>query len=312
MKSKTIISRQITLLAVILISVITCGFAQQDSQYTQYMYNTQTINPAYAGNRGVASFTGIYRTQWVGLDGAPKTINFSFNTPLADNRFGLGLSVYNDEIGPTVENNIAADFSYGIPLTRDVKLSFGLKAGVNLFSADYNKLNIFDPTDANFDNNIDNRLSPTIGFGVYLNNDDGYLGLSVPNFLETTHEGGSVTSTAKEKMHLYFIGGYVLDLSNSIKFKPAFLAKATQGAPMAVDVSANFMFVDRFTLGAAYRLDAAVSGLAGFQVSDNIMIGYAYDYDTSDLGNYNSGSHEIFLRFELTKKIESLISPRFF
>lgn len=313
MKTKNKHTRTITLLALMLIGMVTLSFGQQDSQYTQYMYNTQTVNPAYAGNRGMLSFNGLYRTQWVGLDGAPETLNFSMNTPVGEKGVGLGLAFFSDKIGPSTESNIMADFSYTINVSDNTKLSFGIKGGINLLNVDYTKLNIFDPNDPNFSENINNRLSPGIGAGLYLHNSDKwYVGLSVPNMLETDHYDDVATSTASERAHFYLIGGYVFDLSSNTKFKPAVLAKAVTGAPIALDASANFLFYDKFTLGAAYRLDAAVSGLAAFQVSDQLMIGYAYDYDTTELGNYNSGSHEFFLRFEFATKVRKVVNPRFF
>ena len=313
MKAKNIKTKPITLLVLMLIGVITLNFGQQDSQYTQYMYNTQTVNPAYAGSRGMLSFNGLYRTQWVGLDGAPETLNFSMNTPLGEKGVGLGLSFFSDKIGPSIESNIMADFSYTVHVSENTKLSFGIKGGINLLNVDYTKLNIFDPTDPNFSENINNRLSPGIGAGLYLHHSDKwYVGLSVPNLLETDHYEDLASSTATEKAHFYVIGGYVFDLSPNTKLKPAVLAKAVSGAPLALDMSANFLFYDKFTFGVAYRLDAAVSGLAAFQVTDQLMIGYAYDYDTTELGNYNSGSHEFFLRFELASKVRKTVNPRFF
>lgn len=299
------------LISIFMVSTSTELFAQQDSQYTQYMYNTSSFNPAYAGNREAFSAIGLYRAQWVGLDGAPKTMNFTAHSPLGD-RVGLGISFTNDQIGPSVENTVAADFSYSIPVNDNVKLSFGIKGGVNLLDVDFNKLLIYDPTDPQFQNNIDNRLTPLIGAGLYLSSEKWYAGVSVPNFLETEHYKESATSSAKEKMNFYVIGGYVFTISEGTKFKPAVLLKSVSGAPIGLDVSANFLFFDKLTLGAAYRLDADVSGLAGFQVTNNIMIGYAYDYGIQDLANYNSGSHEIFLRFELGQSPIRLLTPRFF
>ena len=283
-------------------------FSQQDSQYTQYMYNTITINPAYAGNRGVLSLNGIYRTQWVGLDGAPETINFSANTPIGLGGVGVGLSFVSDKIGPSTESLIAADFSYTIRASERMKLSFGLKAGLNLLDVDMDKLNSeYDP------NLIDvNQSSPLIGAGLYLHSDKWYVGLSTPNLLKTDHYDDVAVSTATEKAHFYLIGGYIFDLSSSLKFKPAVLAKAVSGAPVSLDVSANFLINNRFTIGGAYRFDAGVGFLAGFQISNQLMLGYAYDYNTTDLGNYNSGSHEIFLRFELGANVNNNVNPRFF
>lgn len=290
-------------------------FSQQDFQYTQYMYNTVSINPAYAGNRGMLSFNGIYRNQWVGLEGAPESLTFSANTPIGHinhSIVGLGLTFFNDKVGPSTESNIVVDFSYTILLGEHTNLSFGLKGGLNMLDVDFSKLNPQSPTDPDL-NAIDNRASPVVGTGFYLHsNDRWYLGLSSPNLLSTKHYDDYTASTAIEKTHVYFIGGYVFDLNPDLKFKPSFLTKAVVGAPVALDVSANFLFNEKLTLGAAYRFDAAVSGLVGLQVNDQLMLGYAYDYDTTELGNYNSGSHEIFLRFELGTKVRRAVNPRFF
>ncbi|MBE9491088.1 MAG: type IX secretion system membrane protein PorP/SprF [Bacteroidetes bacterium] len=290
---------------------ITAGYAQQDSQFTQYMYNTETINPAYAGTRGIPNFTGIYRNQWVGIDGAPETFNFTANTLLRE-QIGLGFNVVQDKIGPSDESTLTIDFSYILRLTDNFNLSFGLKGGINLLNVDFTRLNIYNPTDPEFQYNIDHRLTPIIGTGIYIYNDISYFGISVPNLLETTHFDSVTVSNASEKPNFYVIGGYVFNLNSNIKFKPALLGKFISGAPTSIDASANFLFNKKFTLGAAYRLDAAVSALAGFQISDQIMVGYTYDFDTTKLGNYNSGSHEIFLRFEIFKLLNRAVDPRFF
>lgn len=287
------------------------GFAQQDAQYTQYMYNTININPAYAGSRGVMSIFGLHRTQWVGLDGAPVTNAVSLNTPINNSKLGIGLSFVNDRIGPTDENTISADISYTVQTSETYKLSFGIKGTANLFSLDVNKLNPADAGDPHLQN-FNNNFTPNFGAGVYFHSDKLYVGLSVPNFLQTTRYEDNSVSVYKERMNFYFIGGYVFDLSSSIKFKPAFLMKTIQGAPLQLDVSGNFLFNDKFTIGAAWRWDAAVSAMAGFQVTEGLFVGYGYDLETTKLSNYNSGSHEIFLRFELFNKFNKLTSPRFF
>ena len=293
--------------------MLTCysGFAQQDAQYTQYMYNTININPAYAGSRGVMSVFGLHRTQWVGLDGAPTTNTFSLNTPINNSNLGVGFSLVNDRIGPTSDNTISADISYTIRMNEVYKLSFGVKASGNIFNLDTDKL---DPAQANDPNlqNFNNEFSPNFGAGVYLHSDKLYLGLSVPNFLQDSKYNDNEVAVFQERMNFYFIGGYVFDVSQSIKFKPAFLTKMVAGAPLQVDASANFLFFDKFMLGGAYRWDAAVSALAGFQVTDGLFIGYSYDMETTQLRRYNSGSHEVFLRFELFNKVSKMVSPRFF
>lgn len=287
------------------------GFAQQDAQYTQYMYNTINVNPAYAGSRGALSFFAQNRTQWVGLDGAPITNTISVNTPFNNTKLGAGLSIVNDEIGPSTSNSISADLSYTIPVSESFRLSFGIKGTVNLFNIDVNKLNPGDQTDPQFQN-FDNEISPNIGAGLYLHSDKAYVGFSIPTFLETDAYNDNDVAIYKEKINYYLIGGYIFELSPSTKFKPAFMTKLVEGSPLQVDVSANFMFIDKLTLGVAYRWSAAVTAMAGFQISDAFYVGYSYDFETTALENYNSGSHEFFLRYEIFTKNSRMVTPRFF
>ncbi|WP_158730034.1 MULTISPECIES: type IX secretion system membrane protein PorP/SprF [unclassified Flavobacterium] len=308
---KTIIKTAVFLL------VSVASYAQQDAQFTQYMYNTININPAYAGSRETMSIFALHRTQWVGLDGAPVTNTASINTPINGSNVGLGVSIVNDKIGPSDENNISADFSYYINTSEDFKLSFGLKASANLLNVNFDKLNQYDPNDYSFENNIDNKFSPNIGVGLYWYSDKTYIGLSVPNLLETQHFDryagvGSGSYIARERINYYLTAGHVFDLDYNLKFKPAMMTKLVQGAPLQVDLSANFLINDKFTVGAAYRWSAALSAMVGFQVSDSWFIGYGYDMETTRLANYNSGSHEIFLRYEIFNKYNRITSPRFF
>lgn len=291
-----------------LISIM--GYSQQDSQYTQYMYNTVNINPGYAGSREVLSIFGLHRSQWVGLDGAPTTNAFSVNSPIGDSSFGIGLSFVNDRIGPAEENAISADLSYFIPMSENYKLAFGLKGTANLFNIDVNKLNIQHQNDPQFQN-LDNDFSPNVGAGIYLYSDKFYAGLSVPNFFETKRYKDNSISITQERLHYYFITGYVFEANPNLKIKPSILAKAVEGAPLQLDGSLNFLLYEKLTLGAAYRWDAAWSAMAGFQISNSIFIGYAYDAETTQLENYNSGSHEVFLRFELFNN-SKMLTPRFF
>jgi len=298
----------------ILIFALLCtgmvSYAQQDAQFTQYMYNTINVNPAYAGSRGAMSMFALYRTQWVGLDGAPVTSTVSMNTPLNESNLGLGVSLINDKIGPTTENTISADLSYTIPTSDTWNLSFGIKATANLFDLDATKLNPVQAADPSLQNY--STFSPNIGAGVYWHSDKAYLGFSIPNFIETNRYDDNEVAIFKERISYYLIGGLVFDLSDTVKFKPAVLTKMIEGAPLQVDVSANFLFFDKFMLGASYRWSAALSAMVGFQVSDGLYVGYGYDKETTNLDNYNSGSHEIFLRYELFKNNNKITTPRFF
>jgi len=269
------------------------SYGQQDAQFTQYMYNTININPAYAGSR------------------APTTNAASINTPINNSNLGLGVSFVNDKIGPTNENTISGDLSYTIPTSENFKLSFGMKATANLFNLNVDKLNPADQGDPQFQN-LRNVFTPNVGAGIYYHSDKAYLGLSVPNFIQTNRYNDNQVAIFKEKINYYLIGGYVFDLSYDIKFKPAFLTKLVEGSPLQVDVSANFMFIEKVVVGVAYRWSAAMSAMVGFQVTDGMYIGYGYDLETTNLENYNSGSHEIFLRYEIFKNNEKVITPRFF
>ncbi|QCE41031.1 type IX secretion system membrane protein PorP/SprF [Psychroserpens sp. NJDZ02] len=309
---------------IIVLALIGLGFysnqsyAQQDAQYTQYMYNTLSVNPAYAGSRDVLSFVGLYRTQWVGLDGAPDTFTASLHSPVGD-KVGVGLNITQDEIFITSETYIDLSFSYTLDLANDAKLALGLKAGGHFLNIDTNKLNTgaFNQGDSDTEINVDNKFSPQFGLGLYYYTDTFYLGLSAPNILETEHfdenaANNNSFATAKEKVNFYVMAGKIFDLTPDIKFKPSTLFKVVDGAPLQVDLSASVLLKEKLTLGLAYRWDAAMSAMAGFQVSDQIMLGIAYDRETTELQQFNDGSYEVFLRFELFKRNNRMISPRFF
>ena len=309
--------KKIVALIIFLVWFNSISYAQQDAQYTQYMYNTISVNPGYAGSRDVLNLTGLYRTQWVGLDGAPKTMTFSAHSPLRNNRLGLGVSLVRDQIWIMDETYIDIDFSYTINTSNTGQLAFGLKAGAHLLNIDFARTNPENTTDDNFDtsNNIDNKFSPNVGFGIYYHTDRFYLGYSAPTLLRTKfydNDVSSISYLAKDRINHYLIAGYVFDLNADLKLKPAVLFKAVAGAPLQMDLSGNLLLNEKLTLGLAYRWDAALSGLIGFQISDGLMIGYAYDWETTELNNYNSGSHEIILRYELRSSKDGIISPRFF
>lgn len=293
--------------------------AQQDAQYTQYMYNTQVINPAYSGSRGVFSIAALYRAQWTGLDGAPTTQTLTLNSPVSE-RVGIGLSIVNDEIGNGTNQNtyFNADFAYSIPTSHTGKLSFGLKAGGHMLNVDLSKLRNYNPGFMASDGSgIDRRFSPNFGAGIYYHTDGFYTGISVPNFLQTTHfDSGGATSSylVKEDLEYYLISGFVTDINYNLKLKPALLLKAVKGAPMQLDISTTLLFNEQFSIGAAYRWDSALSALIGYQVNDKFMLGMAYDKETSNLGGirYNDGSFEFFLRFELISRHRRVLTPRFF
>ncbi|MGR7814097.1 PorP/SprF family type IX secretion system membrane protein [Lacinutrix undariae] len=293
------------------------GVAQQLPQFTQYMYNTISINPAYAGSRETLSIVGLHRSQWVGLEGGPTTQTLSVHTPLRNEKIGLGLSFIKDELGYENFNYLYGDFSYTINLTEKTKLAFGMKAGFTHYNIDQSLLT--DPSIINdpYFNDVSNRWSPNIGAGFYLHSNKWYLGLSAPRILNSDYnkgESGSVDYVSLERVSYYFTGGYVFNLSEDVKFKPAALLKATNGAPLSFDLTANFLFSEKLWLGGSYRINesaAALGGIADFQISKQLRIGYAYEYPLSDLRPYTSGTHEVLLMFELFKS-KRIKSPRYF
>lgn len=312
MKSKIKITFFITIVSSFWLLLV----AQQDAQYTNYMYNTQLIQPAYVGSRGITSITALARTQWVDLNGAPETATISFETPLGnDENMGLGFSVISDKIGPTAENTISVDYSYSLNFIWS-KLTFGLKAGINDLEIDYSKLNIADLDDPLLRYNA-KKIKPRIGLGIYFNTDQYYLGFSAPNILQTKFydqlriENTSFSEVAS-RIHYYGIFGYVFNLTDKIKAKPATLVKVVKGAPVQWDLSMNLLINYKLTLGIANRLDSAMSLLGGLQLTDNLFIGLSYDYMSNNLRSLNDGSYEIVLKLDIFGSQGKILTPRFF
>lgn len=299
---------------IIAIALFSCtfGLAQQLPQFTQYMYNTISVNPAYAGSREALSIVGLHRSQWVGFDGGPITQTLSIHSPLRNDRIGLGLSFIQDDLGPENFSYLYGDFSYSIPTGVDGKLAFGIKGGFTSYSLDpdFRQSQSFDPSIYG----IEDRWTPNIGLGVFWHTNKWYLGLSAPRVLNTnrnTEEGFE----ALERLSYYFTGGYVFNLNDNLKFKPSYLLKATNGAPLSYDFTANFLFAEKFWLGASYRLNestGAFGGFADFQVSRQLRVGYAYEKPLSDINDYVNGTHEVLLIYEFKFMSNKLKSPRYF
>ncbi len=293
--------------------------AQQDPHYTQYMYNMNVVNPAYAGSKESISGGLLYRTQWVGLDGAPKTATFDIHSPIGKN-VGLGLSVVSDEIGPVKETNAYADFSYTLNLGGEHRLALGLKAGatfqkVGLYS-DIGSGYLPDPDDIAFDEDTDNTYF-NIGTGVFYYTQKYYVALSVPNMLKATHldvtnDSGDSLEFGNETSHYFLTGGYVFNLSANTKFKPSFMLKSAFNVDPSLDVSANFLLYEKLELGATYRLDDSFGAMVNFAVTPSIRVGYAYDHIFSDLEGTAPASHEFMLLFDLNVPKKVSISPRYF
>jgi len=294
--------------------------AQQLPQFTQYMYNTIAINPAYAGSRETLSIVGLHRSQWAGLQGAPETQTLSVHSPLRNENIGLGFSFINDQLGFENFSYMYADFSYTVQTGENTRLAFGAKAGVTHFNLDQELFAGSDPTIDPGDPvlaEIATRWSPNVGAGLYWHSNRWYLGLSAPRLLNTDNvnaQGDAQNDIAIERVSYYLTGGYVFDLSANTKLKPAFLVKTTNGASPSLDLTANFLFYEKFWAGVGYRINnnaASLGGIVDFQVSKQLRIGYAYEYPLSDIRFYTSGTHEFLLMFEVFKS-KRVKSPRYF
>jgi len=291
------------------------SYAQQDPQYTQYMYNMNVVNPAYAGSKESLNIGLLYRDQWSGFEGAPKTFTFSAHSPIGD-KTGLGLSAISDEIGPVKETNVYVDFSYTLDFGSSRKLAFGVKAGATFHDVGLTSLQLQDgngdlgPIDPAFSEDINNTY-PNIGAGFLYYTDNWYLGFSVPNLLSSTHLDADPDGReyGNEELHYFATAGYVFQVTDNLKFKPSTLVKSSFESPISFDVNANFLFYDRFEIGASYRYEDAVSGLASVRATDWVQIGFAYDHSISDI---DQPSYEAFVIFDIFFNKKTYLSPRYF
>ena len=301
---------------VIILFTILCAFqvnAQQDPQYTQYMYNMNIINPAYTGSTEGLAVGALYRSQWVGLDGGPETFTFNIHSPVGKN-VGLGISIISDQIGPVKETNAYVDFSYTIPVGTVTKLAFGVKGGFTFHDIGIaeSQITLVDQGDPFFANAI-NETTPNVGAGVYFYKPSKYyISLSIPNILNGVHLDANGTKIGSESEHFFAAAGYVFDLSENFKLKPHTLIKYAFDAPMSYDINANVFMFDLVEVGVGYRLEDSFSGMINFQVANNLRIGYAYDAIQSDLNIVTSSSHEIFINFDLNFSTKVSRSPRYF
>lgn len=284
------------------LGVINFSYAQREPQYTQYMYNIGSFNPAYVGTVENAEIAGTYRAQWISVPGAPKTMRFGVNLPFSNKKNGLGINIINDELGPSTQTYFDLAYSFQVKVSDNTKLSFGIDAGGALLNVDYSK-GSFEIINEPLLNQQDsfNNFYPTVGAGVFLYGENWYTGVSVPNFLTDVVYNDDVSVFIEDKPQFNLIGGYVFDISDGLKFKPAFLLNYLEALPLNANISTNFLISDVVTLGASYRFDNAVSGMAGIQISNSTFLGYSYDYSINGFSGYNDGSHEVILKFYLGK-----------
>lgn len=309
--------KKVILLSAIALTVLSGKiFAQQDPQFSHYMYNTVSVNPAYAGSRDVLNITGLHRSQWIGLDGAPTSQTLSMNTPLRNRKMGVGLSVVNDKIGPLNQTFIYADYSYNVKLTKTLKLAFGLKAGINWFQPKISTLETIQNNDPSFVNStLESVVKPNVGAGIYLHSEKFYVGASAPRLLQNKFNlgtGTTDTTAVKELRHMFFIAGYIWPVNKQLKLKPAAQLKLVENAPMSIDATLEAIIHDKFSLGAGIRVGDSYYGMVGYQFTNQFRAGFAYDYTSTRLQNVNNGTIEIMLSYDFIFNNDKLRSPRYF
>ena len=291
--------------------------AQQDPMYTQYMFNTQNINPAYAGTWDAVGFIVLARQQWAGLDGAPQTYSFSMQAPLKNEKVALGLNLISDEIGLEKRFYLFGDYSYKVQVSYESTLRLGLKGGFTNYSNNLNSYQTFSSGDPAFQGVINRKFMPNFGIGAFLYGEKYFVGLSVPKLINNEFDNDLQTySVESEIRHYYFTAGLVFDLGENLKFKPTMLTKATfnsdYGAPVQLDLTANFLIKERFWLGAMYRTGDSFGFIAQWIFDKKLRVGYAVDFTTTNLRSHQNGSHEIMVSYELSFLKEKFVSPRYF
>lgn len=287
---------------------------QQDAMLSQYMFNGLFVNPAYAGSHKFFESTLLYRNQWVNLNGAPQTIVAAVDGPIHRNNMGLGLIIANDQIGVNKQTDFIANYSYSIKLG-DGKLAFGIKAGVSQYRVSISDLTYWDQEDPVYTGDIQSKLIPKFGAGVYYHQDKWFAGLSVPTLLAYEKEyqfSLNIDEASNLRKHFLVTGGYVFTLNDNWKLKPSTLIKYTHAAPLQIDINANVLFKDMIWLGASFRSGDSFVGMVEYQANDRFRVGYAHDFTTSRLKNFSSGTHEIMVGYDFGKEFAKVRTPRFF
>ncbi|RYY72855.1 MAG: type IX secretion system membrane protein PorP/SprF [Gammaproteobacteria bacterium] len=288
--------------------------AQQDPHYTQYMYNMNVMNPAYAGSKESLSGGLLYRKQWVDIEDSPTTGTFFIHSPVGKN-VGLGLSAVNDKIGPVEETNVYADFSYTLNLGGEHRLAFGIKGGATFHKVNFSTIypTLPDVGDGVFAGSDPNETMLNVGAGAFYYNEDWYVAFSVPNMLKGKYLDYNGTSYGSEALHYFLTGGYVFRLSDNFKLKPSTMVKSSLDAPTSFDISLNGLYMERFELGATYRNQDSWGLMANIGIIPNVLrIGYAYDRIVSDLKVSTPASHEVILLFDIPYAKKVSRSPRYF
>lgn len=290
-----------TLLLITLLSTASVPvLAQQLPLYSQYMFNTLEINPAYAGFKESMQFTTIFRKQFNGIKDAPQTALLSFDMPIGTTQLGVGLKLVDDQISVTRTTGAQGSMSYHIDGDNS-RISFGLQVGALNYKANMANLNVTHAGDPIFAQDV-NTLVANFGTGIFYNTDRFYAGVSVPNIVRTHLRETNIALNhyeVKQAPHFYVNAGMLFDLNDNFILKPSFLLRGVKGIPLNYDINANVFFRDLLSMGISYRSHSAVVGLMDIRVLPELRLGYAYDYNVGRLNAFARGTHEIILRYHI-------------
>ncbi|MDT0644961.1 type IX secretion system membrane protein PorP/SprF [Zunongwangia sp. F363] len=275
--------------------------SQIEPQFTNYMYTVQQFNPAFAGAVTNGSITGVIRSQWVGIEGAPESQFLSYLGPVSNGKMGVGLNLIHDKVGPSSYKSFSALYAYNLRINSTTTISLGINAGGSLLDIDLTEGDFENPGDI-AQNNLNNEFYAKVGAGAMVYNRKWFAGFSVPNFFKQDFYDSEIRNVVANKLQFNVLAGYQFELNRNLTFRPSVLANIIEGNPITLNANANFLLFGRLHLGLGYRYNEALSGLAGFQILENLLVGYSYDYGTNDFSNYHDGSHEIVLKFKFKKQ----------
>ncbi|MCT4581411.1 MAG: type IX secretion system membrane protein PorP/SprF [Flavobacteriales bacterium] len=289
-------------------------FSQQDALYSQYMFNPLVINPAYAGTRNTVSGVMLYRNQWVGINGAPKTVSMAVHSPIKGKNFALGLNLLAESIGPTNNSTFLGTYAYHLNLGKG-KISFALRGGLYSFQLRNNELNYTN--NLGKDPVVYNSLVPNFDFGTYYHTDKFYAGFSANHLTNGKVSFSNNIETYDLNLHLMGFIGKAFVLSPNLVIKPSGMLKFSESAPLNYDINTSVLMQKVLWVGASYRSsfselnEASLVFITEYNISDSFRLGYSYDFNLGDIKRYNSGSHEVFLGVDLYSKRKQSVSPRY-
>ncbi len=313
-------NRKYIFLIAVLLPLLFSGYgcalhAQQDPQYSQYMFNQLALNPAFAGSREKMSSTLLYRNQWTGIEGAPQTAAFSYQMPLQKKKIGVGGEIISDHLGPRSTTALLLSYAYRISFLKG-KLSFGLRMGAYNYAINWAKIDYKDKSDLYNIGIRDSRFTGTGDFGTYYYTRSFYWGIGFNHLnqgkiisadLSSLNSGGNVS---RQAVHFFMPIGKAYQVGNVI-LNPTMLIKSSTNSPGSIDLSLNVLLKERLWLGVSVRSGYGWVVLSQLQINDYFKFGYSFDYGMNKIGIAGKASHEIMIGYDLNFKGAKMIMPRY-